>query len=240
MLSKRSIVVLNLVKHSDKGVVVQCYSLEHGREAFYYRGGGKERQSFLKLHKLALLDCVVYTRKGNSMPILKEVVSSHQLLQLRTNIYKGTIAMFMCELILRCIKEEEPNERLFALICSSVKILDIMESGTANFHLYFMVNLCMALGYTPNSLRTDANEQFYIPFGRFEEYSSALPGLWFSPAESNLLDKLLHCKVNEIDDIKCGRDLRLGFAKKMIQYISYHLGTEIEIKSLDVLHEVFG
>ena len=129
MLSKRSIVVLNLIKHSDKGVVVQCYSLEHGREAFYFRGGGKERQSLLKLHKLALLDCVVYTGKGSSMPTLKEMASSHQLPQLRTNIYKGTIAMFMCELVLRCIREEEPNERLFALICSSVKILDVMRTG---------------------------------------------------------------------------------------------------------------
>lgn len=240
MQSKRSIIVLNTIKHSDKGVVVQCYSLEKGREALYFRGGGKGRQSFLMLHKLALLDCVVYTGRNSSMPTIKEIVSAHRLQNLRTNIYKGTMAMFMSELILRCIREEEPNEKLFALISSSVKILDAMESGMANFHLYFMVSLCMALGYTPNSLRIDVNEQFYIPYGRFEEYSAHLPDRWFSPAESNLLEKLLRSRVNEIEEIKCGRDLRLSFAKKMVEYISYHLGEEIEIKSLDVLHEVFG
>lgn len=240
MLSKRSIIVLNVVKHSDRGVVIVCYSLEHGREALYFRGGGRARQSFQMIHKLALLDCVVYSGRNGSMPTIKEIVSSHALPELRTNIYKGTMAMFMSELVMRCIREEEPNEKLFALISSSVKLLDAMEEGTANFHLYFIVSLCMALGYAPNSLRVDAGEQFYIPYGRFEKYSSMLPGMWFSPEESNLLEKLLRSRVNEIGEIKCGRDLRLSFAKKMVQYISYHLGAEIEIKSLDVLHEVFG
>lgn len=240
MLSKRSIIVLNAVKHSDKGVVIVCYSLEHGREALYFRGGGKSRQSIQMFHKLALLDCVVFSGRNGTMPTIKEIVSSHILQELRTNIYKGAMAMFMSELVMRCIREEEPNEKLFALISSSVKLLDVMEEGTANFHLYFIVSLCMALGYTPNSLRVDESEQFYVPYGRFEVYSSTLPGIWFTGEESNLLEKLLHSRVNEIGEIKCGRDLRLSFAKKMVQYISYHLGTEIEIKSLDVLHEVFG
>ncbi len=240
MLSKRDIVVLNVVKHSDRGMVVQCYSLQYGREAFYFRGGGKCRGSLPMLHKLALLSCVVYTGKQNAMPTIKEIAPLHQLHGLRSNIYKSTMALFMSELVLRCIREEEPNEKLFALISSSVEILNAMESGIANFHLYFIVNLCMALGYTPNPLRVAETEQFYIPYGRFEEYSPQLYNSWFSIEESNLLEKLLHIRVNEIDEIKCGRNLRLSFAKKMVQYISYHLGTEVEIKSLDVLHEVFG
>jgi hypothetical protein len=35
-------------------------------------------------------------------------------------------------------------------------------------------------------------------------------------------------------------EIRLNFAKHIIEYLSFHLGNNIDIKSLDVLHQVFA
>ena len=242
MLSKHNIIVLNLIKHSEKGLVVQCYSLQKGREALYFKAGGKNKQQSLLLHKLALLNCVIYTGTGSSMPTIKEIVTQHQLADIRTNVYKGAISMFLCELIMKTIKEEEPNEQLFNLISSSVKILDTIKEGASNFHLYFMVNLCSALGFSPNLARKNSNDLFYIPSGSFEAYfkDNSQEKNWFTPNESSLMALLLKSRASSIVNIKCSGTLRFEFSKKMIEYIAYHLGCDLDIKSLDVLHQVFS
>ena len=61
----------------------------------------------------------------------------------------------------------------------------------------------------------------------------------FSAAESALLHRILNTPVTSLGEIKCRGELRFSFAKQMVRYLSHHLGSPLEIKSLDILHEVF-
>ncbi len=250
MISKSRIIVLHTIKHGDNGIVVQGYSNTNGRVALYFRVSAKNKISVSNLHRLNILDVVTYSN-GSSMPSIREMESVSRLGSIRTNIYKNTIAIFLSELIVKCIQETETNLQMFNFLSSSINILEHLESGYANFHIHFMVHLCKMMGFMPTDnyssdmplfnlaqARFCEGERFYN--GEYYEVRSEDSRSCFTYAESALLHKLLNTRAMDCDTIKCTGELRLAFSRQMIRYLSHHLGMGIEVKSLDVLHEVFN
>lgn len=251
MISKSRIIVLHTIKHGDNGVVVQCYSNTSGRAALYFRVTSKNKINISNLHRLNILDIVTYSGSSSSMPTIKEMEPVSRLASIRTNIYKNTIAIFLSELIVKCIRETEINLQLFNFLSSSISILEHLEGGEANFHVHFMVHLSKMLGFMPTDNYSADMPFFNLTSARFCEGERYYSGEYcavrstdsngcFSQRESELLHILLNTRAIECGDIKCSGELRLSFAKQMIRYLSHHLGMDIEVKSLDVLHEVFN
>lgn len=247
MLTKSQIIVLHTIKHGDSGIVVQCYSSVAGRQALYYRAG-KKGSNLALLHKLNILDVVTHHSGGTAMPTIKEISAPYNLQTIRGNIYKSTIAMFISELLSKCIREAEPNRILYSFLSSSIQILEHSTDGVSNFHIHFITHLCKILGYMPLDNFSAATPVFDIASARFA------PSVYVPKGECQLLCQeeslLLHVIMNTPSTaldclqynntpLKISGDLRLSFAKHIIDYLSYHLGNKIEIKSLDVLHQVF-
>jgi hypothetical protein len=42
------------------------------------------------------------------------------------------------------------------------------------------------------------------------------------------------------EELKLNGEMRLAYTKRMIEYISHHIENNIEIKSLDILHQIFS
>jgi hypothetical protein len=62
----------------------------------------------------------------------------------------------------------------------------------------------------------------------------------FTPAETELLQKVLRSPYETAMGIPLSAERRQAFARKMLQYLSHHLGATIDAKSLDVLHAVLA
>ena len=65
--------------------------------------------------------------------------------------------------------------------------------------------------------------------------------------ESRLLHTLMGTPSTNLGKLFCGQEelllngeVRLSYAKRMIEYISHHIGNTIEMKSLDILHQIFS
>ena len=251
MLSKTQIIVLHTIKHGDNGVVVQCYSSTIGRTSLYLRVSAKNKIILSNLHRLNILDVVTYN-SGSSMPTIRELIPSVRLDSLRTNIYKSTIAIFLSELLVKCVRESEQNVQLYNFLISSINVLEHLEEGISNFHIHFIVHLCKLLGFMPTDNYSEQFSVFDVEKAIFREpdhfYDSREGVLRISyegrrvltAQQSQLLHQLLNTKVIDISDIKCSGDMRLEFAKQMLDYISCHLGISFDIKSLDILHQVFN
>ena len=65
------------------------------------------------------------------------------------------------------------------------------------------------------------------------------PGL-FSPDEAALFQRILGSSFEEAMAIPLSAVRRQNFSRRMLQYLSHHLGATIDAKSLDVLHEVLA
>ncbi len=250
MLAKSQIIVLHTIKHGDTGIVVQCYSNTAGRTALYFRGSSKKMNNASLLHKLNILDVVTYSNSSGTMPTIREIGMTYNLASLRSNIYKSTIAMFISEVLGKTVRESEANPHLYSFISSSIQILEHTEEGVANFHIHFLTHLCKMLGFMPTDNYTPSSPVFDIATAKFipvpfgpTPYGSQLMG----DTESALLHALMNTPSTNLEKLYCGMQeiklsgqLRNSYAKRMIEYISHHIGNTMEIKSLDILHQIFS
>ena len=257
MLTKSRIIVLHTIKHSDSGMVVQCYSDVKGRSACYFFAGGKHSKSAM-MFPLSMLDVVLFSRhqEGNKMPVIKEAVPVCQLPNLKTDIRKGAISIFMCELLLKTLKESSPDPSLFVFLSNSIMLLEAVDEGVENFHLHFAVNLCKVLGYMPEDnysgpsfppnptvgqaggSNPDSRTHFNFTTGKFtHDYSEAF---CFQPEESLLLHQIMSTPLAALREITCSGQMRNRFLGKIIDYLSFHTSLRIELKSLAVLRELFS
>ena len=250
MLSKSQIIVLHTIKHGDTGIVVQCYSNTAGRCALYFRASSKKRNNVSLLHKLNILDVVTYSNGTQSMPTIKEVISPFNLSTIRGDIYKSSIALFISELLGKTIREEEANPHLYSFLSSSIQILEHTTQGAANFHIHFITHLCKMLGFMPMNNYSSTNPLFDIATAKFAAAPAAMHSYghqFIGEAESKLLHSLMNTPSTNIEKLYCSNEelkvngeLRLAYTKRMIEYISHHIGNNIEIKSLDILHQIFS
>ncbi len=239
MLSKSRIIVLHTIKHSDKGMVVQCYSDVKGRTACYFFAGSKHSRSAM-MFPLSILDVVLFSRHQNdtSMPVIKEVSPVCPLNNLKTDIRKGAISLFMCELLLKTVRESSPDPSVFSFLANSVMFLDAVDEGCENFHLHFAVNLCKVLGYMPEDNYSEASPHFNFANGKFSgDYTESF---CFLPEESALLHQILSTPLTGLQQIRCSGETRNRFLGKIIDYLSFHTSFRTELKSLPVLRELFA
>jgi hypothetical protein len=83
-------------------------------------------------------------------------------------------------------------------------------------------------------------ESCWIDMDRNRQTNLYDKGCCFTERQSFLLHNILTTPVTKIDNISCNGAERAGFIKGLLDYLSYHLGGNLEIKSLPVLHEIFA
>lgn len=250
MLAKSQIIVLHTIKHGDTGIVVQCYSSTAGRTALYFRGSSKKMNNASLLHKLNILDVVTFSNTSGSMPTIREMGIPYNLSSLRSDIYKSTMAIFLSEILGKTVRESEANPHLYSFISSSIQILEHTDEGVANFHIHFLTHLCKMLGFMPTDNYSSSAAVFDMATAKFipAPFGAAPYGsMLMSETESMLLHTLMNTPSTNLGKLYCGAQelqlngqLRNSYAKRMIEYISHHIGNTIEIKSLDILHQIFA
>jgi DNA repair protein RecO (recombination protein O) len=186
---------------------------------------------------------------------IREMRSALPLRSIPFDVRKSTVALFMAEMLYRLVREVEPNSPLFDFVYGSIAALDAMTDGVANFHLWFMVALSRRLGFFPGNEysplhRFDIREGLFVP---------GIPahGMVFSQENSDLLGVLMDIYVNikdtppdtgggtlcesvkTLQTLKLNRTQRSDFLNAMLAYFGYHLDATRDIRSGDILREVF-
>lgn len=240
MSQKLQIIVLHTIKYRDSSLIVQGYSNLGGRQSFVIRTGkgSKNYAALAQLHPLGIIDAELVAGSWGDMATIKEYTPSYKLAEIRCNLHKSSIAIFISELIYRTVREVEQNDELFNFIKRSVLQLETLEGGVANFHAYFIVELCRQIGYTPEDNYSESDPIFDILTAGFTNIPT-LADMSFSLRSSFILAAILNTKPEYLCTLKINRNERYIFIKDMIKFLNHHIGYPVEIRSLDVLHEVF-
>ena len=232
-------VVLNTIKYGDKGLVVQMLTSSHGRQSFMAQGlGSRGRGSRAALFQpLFALEYEAIESTKMQMHRFSEVHAGIVLHSIPFDVKKSTIALFMAEVLHRLVKESEANEMLFDFVWGSVEALDAATEGVANFHLWFLSNLCRFLGFSPG------NE--YMPEAWFNIaeglYTSDCPPREHRMSQQNalILRDMLECDVRYLSEVGLNRHQRVDFLDALLAYYAYHLDTIHSVQSIRILQEVF-
>lgn len=224
--TKSRFVVLHMTKHSDSSAVIHTVDSAAGRKSYLVRGLGKKRQS-AEFHPLNILDGIGAESPKSSLAVLREWNPVVSLEEIRSNIYKSSTALFISEVLFRSIRTETTDASLFDWLCDAVARLEATEGNAANFHLWFLVSYIVKLGFGPSEATLEQMAGAIEPQGLFDRQ------------EMELFEKILHSSLEETLAIPLSASRRQSFSKTLIRYLSYHLGAELNIKSLPVLHELF-
>ena len=243
--AKSSVIVLHYLKYGDSGLVLHVLDSEQGRTSLLLRGLGKGKSSPDQgsIFNLSILDVVTYDSPKASMSNLREYEPKVALNEIRTDLNKSVIALFISELLYRSIKDGDGDRELFEWLCEAIVRLDAEEGSCANFHLWFLVEYSRKLGFLPRDNFNAENCFFDIVSARYIDRNTYRLGeskQFFPQQESALLHIISTSTPEEVMALPLTGQQRSDFAARCIDFLSYHLETPLNVKSLSVLHEIFS
>ena len=123
----------------------------------------------------------------------------------------------MSEVLYRTVKDGSREDGLYEWCRGSIVTLDALESDFSNFHIRFLLELAVALGFRP-------------------EAGDIAP---FAGGNIEVLDKFLKASLSESMLLPLTGETRNAIADSLIRYIEFHTESTINIHSLTVLRDLY-
>lgn len=234
-------IVLHNSAYSDIYSITLIYTEEFGMTS-YLRAKPKSRKTRTPqslFHALSVLDLDVEHRNLRDIQRIKEAKVHIPLVSLLIDPVKSAICIFLAELIGKTVRETQPNKSLFDFLLQSVQVLELTDKSCANFHLVFMVILSRFLGFYPDDSDYKEGTFFDMQNGVFVN-SQPLHPRFLNPGDSRFFYNLLRIKYENMTAFKLTGIERKAIITAILEYYRLHLTHFPGIKSLEVLHEVFG
>ena len=217
MVKDTELIVLHTTKFGENSLVVHTLSREYGRRSFLIRGVGKTSGMSLFL-PLTLLEADVVESSKSTLYTAKNLVARHPLMGIRNSVYKNSITMFMSEVLFRIVREGAYEQGLYEWCEKNILLLDAMQEDFSNFHIRFLLELTIALGFSPEA-------KDLLPF--VGDHYAVVERFMKLPFADSMLIPLTGPVRNEI-------------AEEILRYIEFHTESAVNINSLKVLRELFA
>lgn len=181
------------------------------------RGVGKKSAMSLFL-PMNVVEADITESSRSTLFTAKNIASRHPLVGIRNSVSKNSITLFLSEVLYRTVKDGAMEQGLFEWCEKNILLLDAMESDFSNFHIRFLLELTVVLGFSP------ATDDF-LPFAH---------------DHIAIMDRFLKASFSESMLIPLSGSLRNTLAEEILRYIEYHIESSLNVNSLRVLRELFG
>jgi DNA repair protein RecO (recombination protein O) len=223
MIAKTRGIVFRFTRFRESSIIVTILTEAFGIQSYIVNGVRSSKASAGKMalfQPLTLLDMVVYHRDNANINRIREVKCMYPYHSMSTDIRKSAIAMFICEILNKTVREETAPGPLFDFIFNSLRVLESLEKNYENFHLLFLIKLSRHLG--------------------FGVYTATQIGgtRLFDPETESVVEKLLTDGYDEISGVAVNR--RREILEALLGFYSEHIDSLGEIRSVQVLREVLS
>jgi len=196
-------------------------------------GRGKNRQVG-KWHPGAMLELRGVSRKGSEGLVrFKEARRTHIPIALFQDVRRSAVAFFLCELVAKLFPEEIAHPEVYTLFHQALTRVED-EDQVGWIHAEFMGQLIAMMGLTPaNSTMTGADVldlqsgEWKHAMGTAEDHLPPPLSHWFMSLTGN--NRQFTATFSE----------RKELIKGQLRYLGHQLGGLREIKSYEVLEQVF-
>ncbi len=246
MISNTHAIVLRTVPFGETSLVATAFTRAYGLQSYLVKGArstGKKGQSLRPyLQPGALLDVVVYHREGTDhLQYIREMRWAKVYRRVLTSVVHHAVAVFMVELLTRCIRQSEPNTELFDGAVEYLGLLDEADAAVvANLPLHFALYLAGALGFRPENNYSEAEPFFDVAAGCFSAHFSNA-SLTLGGENARLLHQLLDTEPPvTLYRIKMNRAQRREIMEVLMTFYEIHTSGFGHMRSLEVLEGLFG
>lgn len=241
MLHKTRGIVLKTTDYSETSVIVQVYTEKFGLQSYLINGVKKPKAKIKKsmLQPLHLLDMVVYHKPTASMQRVAELRQQPIFQTIPYDILKSSLVMFLNEILYKAIRQQTADEALFEFVYSSIETLDQQQKGIDLFHISFLLRLSRFLGFYPDMTMANVANYFDLKEGC---YSLNVPmhSAILQPPHTHLWTTLLKANFSELEWLRISSIDRRFVLEKVITYYQLHVDGLANLKSYDVIKEVFS
>lgn len=244
MTHKTKGIVLRTIKYGETSVVVTIFTELFGVQTYMVNGVRTTKKSSAKANYFqpgAILDLVVYHNALQAMQRIKEFGWDFLFQQVLSDVIKNSIALYMVELLQKCLHQPEQNNALF-YFCEDVLVqLDkANKSITGNIALYFSLHLTHFFGFKMNDNYDVEQNILDLREGNFviqqPDHANFIEG-----DQAFITSQLLKVmQPYELEDIKLHHDTRRKLLLHYQDYYALHIPDFGQMKTLSILHEVLG
>lgn len=241
MLASTEGIVLHTVKYRESSVIATVYTRDFGRQSYLINAvrSKKSKNKAGLLQPLFLVDLVAYQKQSREVQRVKEIKLNHAYQNIPFEIEKSTQAIFIAEVLYKTINEQESYVEMYDFIKNTFCYFDLMETGSANFHLYFLFRLTEYLGFLPNTDNVNYEGWFDLKKGSIVPNEPSHPH--FANKElTGFLYTLSTLKISDLNEFHISKNSRNNLLEKLLEYFHLHFESLGKIKSLAVLKEVFA
>ncbi len=239
MLLKTRGIVVRSTKYGETSLILDIYTLDRGRQSYIINSvrtpKARVKQSIVNL--ASFVDLVVYQRDQKNVNRIKEVKPAQIYTSIPFDVIKGTVALFMVELIEKTIKESESNPALFEFVEHSFVALDQVEKASL-FPLVFPILLMPYLGFSPGNDWSENTPYFDIRESLFVKNKPLL--LFMDEEKSRIFASLLQTDLRTMDHFSVPKNQRNELLNHVLEYYQCHVENFKSLNSHVVLREVLG
>ena len=217
MTTNTELIVLHTTKFGENSLVVHTLSRDYGRRSFLVKGAGKKSSMALFL-PLSVLEADIVETSKSTLYTARNLSAKHPLMGIRNNMFKNSMTMFMSEVLYRVVKDGASEHGIFEWCEKDILLLDAIQTDFSNFHIRFLLELAVTLGFSPEA-------QDLMPF--VGEHYPVVERFMTLPFAESMLIPLNGAVRNEI-------------AEEILRYIEFHTESAVNVNSLKVLRELFA
>jgi DNA repair protein RecO (recombination protein O) len=237
-------IVLRTIKYGDTSVIVSIFTELFGVQSYLVNGirtTGKSSSKAISFQPAAILDMEVYHNELKNLQRIKEYKWDHLYEHVLTDVTKNAVAMYMVELLSKCIKQPENNPDLFHFAEDAFTYLDKATAAeTGNFPIYFCLHLAHFFGFKLQDNYSDTHNILDMKEGAFIDHNPSHP-YYIDPSLSSVVAEILRAQhPSDLAEIKLNKNIRKELLLALQTYYALHIQDFGVMKTLPVLHTILA
>lgn len=239
MLIRSRAIALGTIRYGDDKLICRMLTNNEGCVSFIVRRGRTISSRHRLLSPLALLEVEWNKTARGGLAIPKQLCAPEPYTSIPYDPQKTSVALFLCEFLDAALRHEPPASRLFAFVEQALRLYDHKDEGHANFHLVFLLQFATFLGLQPDISTYRRGCYFDLRDGCFTSIPPA-HGDFILPDEAAVLPVLMRMNFANMHYFLLNGAERSRLLAHLVNYYRLHTPSFPELKSLDVLREVWG
>ena len=243
MIHKTKGIVLRSVKYGETSLVVTLFTELLGLQSYLVNGVRTVSKNGITKAGLfqpaSLLELEAYHHPFKNLQRLKEYRWGFLYQNILTDVRKNAIALYMMELLTKCLKQPEAHAELFYFVEDALQHLDQADARiAANFPLFFALHLPVFFGFRINDAPFSDARFLDLAEGQFTPQP---PGHvhYLEDQEAAAVSQLLKTQhPHELEQIRLNQESRRRIMTGLEAYYALHIADFGSLRTVPVLREL--
>lgn len=233
-------IILKQTNYGDTSLVVQAFTKKFGLQSYLVNGARKPKAKIRGslLQPMHLVEIVASHRENQSLHRISEARAAPVFQSIPYDIRKSTVAIFLNEILYKCLRQQAADESLFDFVFHAISWLDMTDDMPAAFHLHFLMRLTRFLGFQP-AIQRAGQRYFDLREGVFCAHKPAHPVFLDEPLAAHL-QLLASSPMDATQTLRIPAAARRELLHKIVLYYQLHIDGLGEVKSLPILEELLA